>query len=106
MADLVEAVRAALCAEQCLSVHRTGACVTPDGACLLQRPMSRVARAALSAIEAAGYRVVPMEPTEAMARAVRDPREANGSPLSKGFRDTWRAALAAAPKVQPAEAAD
>lgn len=60
-------------------------------------PAREQARAALAAIEAAGYRVVPVEPTEEMAmRAAvildRDPRPALAATL-------YAAMLDAAPKV-------
>lgn len=57
------------------------------------------ARAALAAIEAAGYRVAPVEPTGAMVDA------ANRCSDSAEYLTTWdtpaviRAAIAAAPKV-------
>lgn len=48
------------------------------------------ARAALSSVEAAGYRVVPVEPT---------PEMVNSYSIPGRMRAMWAAALAAAPKV-------
>lgn len=45
------------------------------------------ARAAIAAMR---------EPTEGMIKAARDPRTANGSPVSKGVHDTWQAMIDAA----------
>jgi hypothetical protein len=52
------------------------------------------ARAAYAAIEATGYAVVPKEPTPAMF-------EAGGIHPWGRYADSWRAMLAAAPKVTP-----
>ncbi len=49
------------------------------------------ARAAITAMR---------EPTEAMVNRARDPRTANGSPLSKGLHDTWKAMIDAALQEQ------
>lgn len=63
------------------------------------------AAAALFAIEASGYRVVPKEPTEAMSKA--DFSHAFKTPDDMPADDNWRpdvvyaAMLAAAPKVTP-----
>lgn len=61
------------------------------------------ARAALAAVEAAGYRVVPVEPTAEMIRAALVEADRHGYLALKGyFTDDeatfcWRAMLAAAP---------
>ena len=78
----------------------------------LENPQHRrdIARAALSAIEAAGYRVVPVEPTEEMVKAFETPQVefplGNGQTLKvhgmTHYADNvWRLMLAAAPKVTP-----
>lgn len=62
------------------------------------------ARASLRAIEAAGYRIVPVEATKAMRGAYHDAREEaeNGDIYPEGTPDyEWKAMLAAAPKVVP-----
>lgn len=46
-----------------------------------------IARAAIEAMR---------EPTEHMVKVARDPRTANGSPVSKGVHDTWSAMIDAA----------
>lgn len=53
------------------------------------------ARSVLTSIEAAGMRVVPVEPTEEMLRAARNSAVANGSPMSKGPHEVWRAMISA-----------
>ena len=65
------------------------------------------ARAALAAIEAAGYRVVPVEPTEEMvdrigAELVRPNVYMGGTPPGAKLRarSNYAAMLAARPKVQ------
>lgn len=63
------------------------------------------ARAALVAIQAAGYRVVPLEPTEAMATAMLDanihpPHQWDGSVSVRAQNaHIYAAMIAAAPKV-------
>lgn len=54
------------------------------------------ARTLLAAIEAAGYRVVPVHPTEAMMDAFNTPASFMAS---VSFAERWKLALAAAPKV-------
>lgn len=52
-----------------------------------REPSLRQARAAIEAMR---------EPTEAMIAAARDPLSANGSPMSKGPHEVFRAMIAAA----------
>lgn len=72
------------------------------------------ARAALAAIEAAGWRVVPVEPTEAMANAVYDalldayaehPTWDEPKHVIEGLNvgPLLKAAIAAAPRPEPSE---
>ena len=113
MADLVETVARAI-AEY--GTSHFGDDSPFDEQSQLQRAMRLgEARAALSAIEAAGYRVVPVEPTEAMIeaswqttiRATPDERMAVILADSKRaghrlkMRQRYRAMLASAPKVTP-----
>lgn len=61
-----------------------------------------LARAALSAIESAGYRIVPVEPTEEMETAgilAQDAAAGTNNIARAAFRSALRAAVAAAPKV-------
>jgi hypothetical protein len=59
-------------------------------------------RAALAAIEAAGHRIVPVEPTEAMVRAAVDSVGiAEGYRVDRKARRAWAAMLTAAPKPTP-----
>lgn len=55
-----------------------------------------IARACLAALESAGYRVVPVEPTQEMLIAARE--AANQSYIPNGSW-AWEIMLAAAPKV-------
>lgn len=60
------------------------------------------ASAALAAIEAAGYRVVPVEPTDHMETAgilAQDESAGENNIARPDFRAALRAAIAAAPKV-------
>lgn len=57
------------------------------------------ARAALSAIEAAGYRVVPVEPTEVMVSFTHDELCEPEDPTDSQIRAVWALMLYAAPKV-------
>lgn len=71
----------------------------------LENPQYRrgIARAALAAIEAAGYRVVPVEMTEEMGReggtALINWSNSDESSWAKGAGDIYAAIVAAAPKV-------
>lgn len=69
-----------------------------------------LARAALSAIEAAGYRVVPLEPTDEMCMAAHQRTagwlhlDRHGAGLTQALMKAnlrYKAMLAAAPKVTP-----
>jgi hypothetical protein len=95
--DLVERLAALRCKQGCSAMRRAGKCASDDGACILAEPIRREVRECLSEIHAAGLRIVPSVPTEAMIRAVLDSSRANGSPLSKGFPDSWLAAVSASP---------
>lgn len=57
------------------------------------------ARAALAAIEAQGYRVVPVEPTEEMAEKARNAIY-DSAPSKIRARSVYAAMLSAAPKIK------
>ena len=74
---------------------------------LLFSQRERFGDAVLAALTAAGYAVVPVEPTEAMIQAMHnapEPKTIVATPYGAGYaaadqwRETWRAALAAAPR--------
>lgn len=90
---LIEAVAEAIHAQEAVRIGKTRAwsSETTDE----QDLWLGDARAALAAIEASGYRVVPKEPTEAMLKHAK----AWGS--VGGERVIWDAMLAAATKVTP-----
>ena|SRR5690242_8454900 len=93
--EMIERVARALCQRNC--GHIGG----PDAESLVPGKKNWVfhtddARAGFAALEEAGYVIVPREPTEAMVDAARDPRVANGSPISKGAHEVWRAMIGAA----------
>ncbi len=59
--------------------------------------------AAITALEQSGFRVVPVEPTEAMQEAAATATDAISYHMS-GYHcagEAWKAMLAAAPKVTP-----
>ena len=58
----------------------------------------RYARAALSAIEANGYRVVPVEPTQEMAETARNAIY-DSAPSKIRAKRVYAAMLSAAPKI-------
>ncbi len=64
---------------------------------LTQREQRAVAAAALAAIEAQGFAIVPVEPTEAICDAGTDYLEGAGcNPLSEDAERVYRAMIAAA----------
>jgi hypothetical protein len=63
-------------------------------------PFNRFARLALSAIEQAGYRVVPVNPDYSMLLAGGDELECNYG-VPSGTENMWTAMLKAAPKLTP-----
>ena len=72
-----------------------------DGNGAPNAPWIDLARASITAIEAAGYRVVPVEPTEEMADAGTDARWQSVIRDANNVREIWTAMLSAAPKVSP-----
>lgn len=63
-----------------------------------REPMLEDVRAAITAIEKAGYRLVPLKPTDKMKAAWS---EAYPGPDENDCEVEWSAMLAAAPKVTP-----
>lgn len=108
-ADLVELVARHAFERGVENGHRagyTGPRMTWEGESdALREDWRRIILAALSALEAAGYRVVPVEPTEAMCEAGENSGFLMWSPepgegLDGADMETaWTAMLAAAPKV-------
>jgi len=94
--DLVETLRKAICCQgkRChveVVKEREGGKYLTDLPCYALGPdVGDSLRAVLSAIEAAGYAVVPMKPTLEMVAAIPD-----GGDIYK----IWAAMLAARPKV-------
>lgn len=75
MSDVIEVMARAVAAQKCGIVTNHGGNLPDD----IWRQGSPIAVAALSALTAAGYAAVPVEPTEAMAKAGGDVR-----PISLG----------------------
>ena len=61
----------------------------------------RIAQAALAALEASGWAVVPVEATAEMVEAAKDARHrlSEGSPPGVVFNHAYRAMIAARPRV-------
>jgi len=103
MTDLVDVLAPVICDQEpyCKGLAGTGCSSAPPCFAIIQT------RAILTALEKSGYRVVPVEPTEAMLTAgyVGGPDddapihelEAHWATLSP--EDIWPAMLAAAPKI-------
>jgi len=71
MTRVLEVMKAAICSVGCLSMRREGRCASEDGTCLVERGTEQIARAVLTALDDAGYVVLPREPTDDMVAAVR-----------------------------------
>lgn len=59
------------------------------------------AEAVIKAIESSGYKIVPIEPTEDMLRAMTDPFVAINGDSRKAFESAYTAMLAAVPEIKP-----
>ena len=86
MSDLVEIMADA--------IDQSAICVNTFEGPTVRNPPG-VARAALTAIEKAGHRIVPVEPDEKILLAILMAQFLNDT------RETYAAMLAAAPKVTP-----
>lgn len=101
MADLVDTLAATLFRWK---GNHWGSTMLPYPSCPEADACRKGAAMLLSALESAGYRVVPIEPTEAMAEAGArpiygyDPYWDYGDKVA---REVWPEMLAAAPKVAP-----
>lgn len=74
------------------ALYKGGFLVQSDG------EARQIAKVALSAIESAGYRVVPVEPTEEMAEKARNAIY-DSAPSKSRARSVYAAMLSAAPKI-------
>lgn len=102
MTDLVETLARALCVVAGHDPHGpTCDIYVPDDphAGIPWAGYRRDARAIVAALESAGYRVVPVEMTEAMIAAAWAPRYDPDQAPTTATKASWSSVLAAAPKV-------
>jgi len=88
--ELIEAVAKAICRENLISTKQPD---DPETMGYYWKSFQGEARAALTAIEAVGYAVVPVHPTREMAYAAPDSLE------GVAVEDIYTAMLSARPKV-------